>query len=96
MDSNLENKFQEFLEHFENKDEVQELKQVASRIKKNKDLLEKIDRLHHLNIYEKEYILLKQEIMEDNDYKRYLELTNDIYYLTLSLTNFLKSITKGE
>lgn len=96
MDNILENKFQEFLDHFENKEEIKDLKALTNRLKENKSLLEKIEKLHSLNTYEKEYATLKQEIMEDEGYKRYLELTNDIYYLTLSLTKALKSITKGD
>lgn len=96
MENSLENKFQEFLEHFEKKHEVKELKSLTKKIRENKNLSEKIERLHNLNTYDREYALLKQEIMEDKDYRHYLELTSDIYYLTLSLTNSLKSITKGE
>ena len=96
MDSILENKFQDFLDHFEKKHEVEELKNLTKKIRENKNLTKKLEKLHNLNTYDREYATLKQEIMEDKDYKRYLELTSDIYYLTLSLTNLLKSITKGE
>jgi len=96
MENSLENKFQEFLENFEKKNEVEELKTLTKKIRDNKNLTEKIERFHGLNTYEKEYASLKQEIMEDKDYKRYLELTSDIYYLTLNLTSALKRVTKGE
>ena len=71
-----------------NKDkDLIELKKLENNINNNEELMEKINRLKKIDKFDSNYVELKKEIINNKDYKKYIELE-------YNLMIFIKQINK--
>lgn len=96
MDSKLIELTEDFLQKLEKNETVQEYKEIKARILNNEELKKEISKFQNFNQYDKTYQEQKHKLFQNQDYKRYLELENELYFWTLEMTSSLKKITKGE
>lgn len=96
MDSKLIELTEDFLKKLDKNELIQEYKELKSRILNNKELLKDIELFQKMNSYDPSYQNQKHKLFTDNDYKRYLEIENELYFWTLEMSNSLKDITRGD
>ena len=73
----------------DNSKEVKHIKELNSKLKDNKELIDKITKYN-----ETQDERLKQEIINDSFFREYKLSENSINYLILEINSKLKSITK--
>lgn len=93
MNLELNIKIYNFLENLKNDSLIQEYIEQKKRVLENKDLLKKVEKIHNLDIYSEEYKCIKHELFQNNEYKKYLELENKVFYLILEINQELKTLT---
>lgn len=74
-------------------DELDEYKALKDKLLKDDVIRDNIEKLHLLNKYDPEYMEIKKELFLNDDYKRFLELENQILFFTINISNKLKSLT---
>ena len=94
MDNELLNKLDKIVSDLNDSSETKELIQLKEKILKNKELLDNINRLQNMDKNDKEYMTLKSKIFENEDYKRFKELENKLYYFSLETGSKLTSLTR--
>ena len=94
MDNELLNKLDKIVSDLNDSSETKELIQLKGKILKNKELLDNINRLQNMEKNDKEYMTLKSKIFENEDYKRFKELENKLYYFSLETGSKLTSLTR--
>lgn len=94
MNLELNMKVFNFLDKLKNDSLIKEYKVQKKKVLENKELLKLIDKIHNLDIYSQEYKDIKHKLFQNNDYKRYLELENEIFYLILEINQELKTLTR--
>lgn len=84
------------LEHIiKNSSTYKETKDLREKLLKKVDLLNEINNLkNNENIYSNSYKDKKKKLYEDEDYKRYQQLENELYLLTLEINKKLNTLTK--
>lgn len=93
MNLELNIKVSNFLENLKNDSLIQEYIEQKKIVLENKELLKKVEKIHSLDIYSEEYKCIKHELFQNDDYKRYLELENKVFYLILEINKVLKTLT---
>ena len=93
MNLELNIKVSNFLEILKNDSLIQEYIEQKKRVLENKELLKKVEKIHNLDVYSEEYKCIKHELFQNDDYKRYLELENELFYLILEINQELKTLT---
>lgn len=93
MNLELNIKVSNFLENLKNDSLIQEYIEQKKKVLENKELLKKVEKIHNLDIYSEEYKCIKHELFQNDDYKRYLELENELFYLILEINQELKTLT---
>lgn len=76
--------------------ELKEYKEIKEKLLKDREFMDKIKLFHELNPYSQESKELRYELFQIEQYKKYLEYEKNLLFLSLSLTNKLKSLTRGE
>ena len=94
MDNELLNKLDKIVSDLNDSSETKELVELKGKILKNKELLDNINRLQNMDKNDKEYMTLKSKIFENEDYKRFKELENKLYYFSLETGSKLTSLTR--
>lgn len=84
------------LEHLiKNSSTYNETKDLKEKLLKNTDLLNEINNLkNNENIYSNSYKNKKIKLYENEDYKHYQHLENELYLLTLEINKKLNTLTK--
>lgn len=93
MNLELSIKVSNFLEHLENNSLIKEYIKQKEKVLANKELIKLIGEFHNLDIYSTEYKRIKHELFQNGDYKKYLELENEIFYLILEINQEPKRLT---
>lgn len=93
MNLELNIKVSNFLEILKNDSLIQEYIEQKKKVLENKELLKKVEKIHNLDVYSEEYKCIKHELFQNDDYKRYLELENELFYLILEINQELKTLT---
>ena len=88
-----EEKMEELLKLLDNDERVIKLKKLKKKLFLDQDLLDKVSRLQHLDIYSDEYKELKKELFLNQDYVEYQHLENEIHLLILEMNQRLKKLT---
>ena len=94
MDNELLSKLDNIINDLDNSEEAKELTTLKSRLLKDKDLLDDLNKLQNMDKNDKEYIKLKEKIFSNKDYKRYKELENKLYYFSLETGKKLTELTR--
>lgn len=93
MDELINIKLEELFNYLDNSSLVNEIKILKNNIYNNQELLDKINYIKTLNKYDSKYMELKLEIYENDDYKRYMELEQELNLIILSFNSKLKKLT---
>lgn len=88
-----EEKMEELLKLLDNDERVIKLKKLKKKLFLDQELLAKVSRLQHLDIYSDEYKELKKELFLNQDYVEYQHLENEIQLLILEMNQRLKKLT---
>lgn len=93
MNETINQKLNE-LEALIQKDAVyQEARELKTKLLKDSSIMKDIEELKKEDIYSKKYMELKKKLYEHEDYQRYQELENMLYYLTLEINQILNQLT---
>ena len=94
MNIEIVNKIDEILNIIENDKDNIKMKKLKNKILKNKELMNKIEKIKNMDKYNEEYVSLKKEILSNKDYLLYKELENDLYFfikkINISLNTFIE------
>lgn len=97
MDLELSIKVYNFLDCLKKSKVINDYITQKKKVEQNKELLKKIEKFHSLDVYSDEYKVMKHSLFQNSDYKKYLELESEIFYLILEINKELKIVTqKGE
>ena len=91
MDLVLQEKIDEFINVLATDTRLIEIKRLKEELLNDQKLLNKIEKLHN-NPYDQ---VLKQELFQNDNFKKYKELENEIYFLTLEMNQVLNKLTDG-
>lgn len=92
MDEVLQNKIDELLYILSKDTRIVEIKTLKDKLLEDKTLLANIEE-YKLNPHNKE---LKQLLYQNESYKRYQHLENEIYFLTLEMNCILNRLTDSK
>lgn len=92
MNEEIINKLDEITNIIDKDKELNELKELKKEILNDKELLDKIDKLKKLDSYDKNYLNLKNEILNDKKYKRFVELENKLFFDIKDINFHLNSL----
>lgn len=90
MTEEMQNKLDELIDLIDNDPRIIEMKELRTKILADTELMKQIKKYQTDPI---KYQDLKMQIYADSNYKRYQQLENDIYFLTLSINLKLNSLT---
>ncbi len=94
MDNELLDKLDKIISDLNDSSEVKELVELKEKILKDKVLLDNINKLQKMDKNDKDYMTLKSKIFENEDYKRFKELENKLYYFSLETGSKLSDLTR--
>lgn len=92
MDSVLQTKMNELLDLLSKDSRMIELKTLKNKLLEDKKMLADIEEWKE-NPYNKD---LKQRLYQNESYKRYQHLENEIYFLTLEMNRILNRLTDSK
>ena len=88
MELELDDKLNDLLSVLKQDTRLLEIKALKEKLVSDDKLLNQINE-YNINPYDKS---LKENLFKNNDFKRYKELENEIYFLTLSINQILNRI----
>ena len=88
MELELDDKLNYLLSVLKQDTRLLEIKALKEKLVSDDKLLNQINE-YNINPYDKS---LKENLFKNNDFKRYKELENEIYFLTLSINQILNRI----
>lgn len=95
MQEELNVKLTELETLIKNSSTYKETKALKEKLLTNTDLLNEINTLKNdKNIYSNSYKNKKVKLYENEDYKHYQQLENELYLLTLEINKKLNTLTK--
>ena len=94
MNEEIINKLDEITNIIDNDKDIIEYKLLRKEILEDKDLLDKINKLKEINSYNKEYVDLKNEILSNERYKKYIYLEKELFYIIKDINIKLNSLTE--
>ena len=89
MELELEDKLNDLLSVLKQDSRLLEIKVLKENLVSNHKLLDQINE-YNINPYNQ---LLKEKLFKNSDFKRYKELENEIYFLTLNINQIINRIT---
>lgn len=89
MELELEDKLNDLLSVLKQDSRLLEIKVLKEKLVSNHKLLDQINE-YNINPYNQ---LLKEKLFKNSDFKRYKELENEIYFLTLNINQIINRIT---
>lgn len=93
MNQDINVKLEELFTILDNSSLIIEMKKLKDLILKDNDLLAKINIIKTLNKYDPAYLELKLDIYNNSNYKRYIELENNLNLLIWDFNSKLKKLT---
>ena len=92
MNQDINIKLEELFIMLDNSSLIIEMKKLKHEIMNNSDLLAKINKIKTLNKYDPLYLGLKLDIYNNSDYKKYIELENNLNLIIFDFNSKLKKI----
>lgn len=92
MNIEIVNKLDEIINLIKDNDDYKRMKSLEEKLNNDKDLLSKIDKIKTIDNYSDEYIILKKEVLSNDDYKEYLELQKKYQFLIKDINLILNSL----
>lgn len=92
MKEDIIKKLEELQKLIEKDNTYQEAKTLKKKLLENQELLDYIDNLKNEDIYSERYKEKKRKLYENKDYKKYQELENKLYIMTLEINQILNNL----
>lgn len=92
MNQDINIKLEELFIMLDNSSLIIEMKNLKNEIVNDCDLFAKINKIKTLNKYDPSYLELKLDIYNNSNYKRYVELENDLNLLIWEFNSKLKKL----
>lgn len=86
MNIEIINKLDEITSLIKSDSNFIKMKELERKIENNKELISKINELKNKKEYDTDYLSLKKEILDNNDFKEYKNLEKE-WYFTIQLIN---------
>lgn len=96
MNETIERNLEHFLRLLKENQQVKDFQNLQKEIMKDKNLLKKIEKLHTLEKYDPAYKETKKELFQNEQYKKYLEINQELTYWTYEISAKLKECTKDD
>lgn len=93
MKDDINIKMNELVNLLNSDDRIRRLCVLKEELKKDDNLIKKIELLRKYNEYTNEYLKIKKEIFENTKFVEYKELENEINFLILEINQKLKELT---
>lgn len=93
MKDDINIKMNELVNLLNSDDRIRRLYVLKKELKKDDNLIKKIELLRKYNEYTNEYLKIKKEIFENTKFVEYKELENEINFLILEINQKLKELT---
>lgn len=94
MNIEIINKLDEITNIIKNDKELNKYKTLKDELLNDNSLLSKIERLKHIEKYDNEYINLKKEILDNKNYKEFIELEHKLFFdikdINIKLNNLIE------
>lgn len=92
MKEDIIKKLEELQKLIENDDTYKQAKAIQKKLLENSELINQIERLKKENIHSDNYLQEKKKLYENEDYKKYQELENKLYIMTLEINQILNRL----
>lgn len=94
MKEEINQKLNELEELIRKEPIYQETKKLKTKLLEDTSIMSDIEELKkEEDIYSTKYLELKKKLYEHEDYQKYQELENSLYYLTLEINQILNQLT---
>ncbi len=94
MNEEIIKKLDEITDIIENDNNIKEYKMLKKDILNDSELLNKISKLKQIDSYNKEYLDLKNSILSNEKYKKYIYLEKEMFYIIKDINIKLNSLTE--
>lgn len=92
MKEDIIKKLEELQKLIEKDDAYKQAKAIQKKLLENSELINQIERLKKENIHSNNYLQEKKKLYENEDYKKYQELENKLYIMTLEINQILNRL----
>ncbi len=92
MKDDLKKKIDEMKELIRKNEIYQEAAEIRERLLKDEVTLKQIKQLQEEDRYSSSYLENKEKLYQNQDYKRYQELENELYFMTLEISRILDQL----
>lgn len=92
MKEDIIKKLEELQKLIENDDTYKQAKAIQKKLLENSELINQIERLKKENIHSDNYLQEKKKLYKNEDYKKYQELENKLYIMTLEINQILNRL----
>jgi len=96
MNETIERNLEHFLRLLKENQQVKDFQNLQKEIMKDKNLLKEIENLHTLEKYDPAYKETKKELFQNEQYKKYLKINQELTYWTYEISAKLKECTKDD
>lgn len=94
MKEEINQKLNELEELIQKEPIYQEVKRLKTKLLEDTSIMSDIEEIKkEEDIYSTKYLELKKRLYEHEDYQKYQELENSLYYLTLEINQILNQLT---
>ncbi len=92
MNIDIINRLDEITNLIENDEDLIKMKYLKKEILKDTDLIAKIEKIKTISNYDDNYLKLKKEINNNNNYKEFVRIENDTFLFIQSINKKLNCL----
>ncbi len=93
MDNELINKLDNIVKDLNNTYEARRTIELKNKLLSDKELIDEINEVKSSE-YDNNYVSMKKNILNNNNYKEYKELESNFYFFSKEVSSILSSLTK--
>lgn len=96
MNNEILEKIDEIMEALEQDADIKKMKELKHHILANSHLMNKIEKVKRMSSYSDEYVKLKKEIMENEDFKEYKRIEKKLNQIVNIINKRLNDLVKEQ
>ena len=96
MNNEILEKIDEIMEALEQDTDIKKMKELRHHILANSHLMNKIEKVKRMSSYSDEYVKLKKEIMENEDFKEYKRIEKKLNQIVNIINKRLNDLVKEQ
>ena len=94
MNIEIINKLDEITSIIKNDKDIKRYKELKQNLLSNEDLIKKINNLKKYEEFSSKYVDLKKEILNNKEYKEYVYLEKEVYFLVQQMNKKMNSLVE--